>query len=255
MVRTLEAVGATLAERLREGASSAAVLTGRGAESVVPVLPPLLPLFPGGGLRKGSTVAVSGSASLLLALLAGASQSGSWCAAVGVPSLGAVAAAEIGVVLERLAFVPRPGAELAAVVAALIDGVDVVVIGQPSRLHVAEVRRLVARARQRGSVLVGFGGWHGADVRLSVAASEWRGLGAGSGHLRARQVRVRLEGRGSAARPRQADVWLPCVGGGVSEASTPSGAGLGGAGLGGAGLGGAGSFGGSEPRWAHEAAV
>jgi hypothetical protein len=216
MVRALEAVGATLAERLRGGAGPAAVLTERGAENIVPVLSPLAPLFPGGGLRRGSTAAVHGSASLLLALLAGASRAGSWCAAVGLPTLGAVAAAEAGVVLSRFALVPNPGSDLGGVVAALVDGMDVVAVGEPARLHAAEVRRLVARARQRGTVLVGFGGWHGADIRLSVADGAWHGLGRGSGHLRARQVSVRLEGRGSAARPRHIDVWLPSVGGGAA---------------------------------------
>ena len=50
-----------------------------------------------------------GSTSLALQLVAAASAAGSWVAAVGVPALGAVAAAEAGVVLERLALVPRPG--------------------------------------------------------------------------------------------------------------------------------------------------
>src|SRR5687768_8677422 len=139
MARALEAIGATLAERLRGGASPATLLADRGAESVVPVLAPLVPLFPGGGLRRGSTAAIQGSASLLLALLAGASRAGSWCAAVGTPSLGLLAAAEIGVELDRFAFVPNPGPDLAGVVAALVDGMEVVAVGQTGRLPVADV--------------------------------------------------------------------------------------------------------------------
>src|SRR5262245_20127568 len=54
-------------------------------ERLLPVLDPLAPLLPGGGLRRGSVVSVaSGSTSLALALLAGASAAGSWCAAVGL---------------------------------------------------------------------------------------------------------------------------------------------------------------------------
>ncbi|NBH10575.1 hypothetical protein GTY80_45970, partial [Amycolatopsis sp. SID8362] len=67
-----------------------------------------------------------GSTSLLLALLAPATAAGSWAAVVGLPSLGLAAAAEHGADLSRLALVPRPGAEFPAVVAALLDGVDVV---------------------------------------------------------------------------------------------------------------------------------
>jgi len=217
MSRPLEAVGVTLAQRLRGGAGPATTLTERGAENTLPVLSPLAPLLPGGGLRRGSTVAVRGSASLLLALLAGASRSGAWAAVVGVPTLGMVAAAEAGVVLERLALVPDPGTDLAGVLAALTDGMDVVALGSSGRLHVTEVRRLVARARQRGTVLIGYGGWPRADLRLSVQSPVWQGLGQGHGHLRARRVTVQLDGRGSAARPRRHDIWLPAVGGGVAE--------------------------------------
>jgi hypothetical protein len=216
MAPVLDTAGTTLAERLRNGASPAAVLGERGAENLIPVLPPLAPLFPAGGLRRGSTIAVEGSASLLLALLAGASQSGSWCAAAGLPRLSAVAAAEAGVVLSRFALVPDPGPELASVVAALADGVDVVAVGNPERLHAAEVRRLAARVRQRGAIIAGFGGWHGADVRLSVSGASWHGLGQGYGKLSARAVTVQLEGRGSAARPRRAEVWLPAASGGTA---------------------------------------
>jgi len=218
MTPPLEAVGATLAQRLRGGAGPATTLADRGTENILPVLSPLAPLLPAGGLRRGSTLAVHGSASLLLALLAGATRSGAWSAAVGLPRLGMVAAAEAGVVLERLALVPRPGTDLVGVLAALTDGMDLVAVAAPGRrLHSAEVRRLVARARQRGTVLVGFGGWPAADLRLSVRAAAWQGLGAGHGTLRARQVTVRLDGRGSATRPRHLDVWLPAADGGLAE--------------------------------------
>ena len=50
----------------------------------------------------------------------------------------------------------------------------------------------------------------------------WDGLGDGHGHLCARQVLVRCEGRGSAARPRWARMWLPAPGGGVAPANSPA---------------------------------
>src|SRR3954469_22577759 len=150
-----------------------------GVHRVLPVAPALSGLLPGRGLRRGSTVAVatgraapgSGGTSLLLALLAEASRSGSWCAVVGVPSLGAVAAAESGIALDRLALVPNPGPEWPTVVAALIDGVDLVVIAVPGPVSASMASRLAARARQRGCVLVAFGRWDGADVTLQVARS------------------------------------------------------------------------------------
>lgn len=146
----------------------AGVLAG---ERLLPVVPALESLFPGGGLRRGSTVAVTGSTSLALAVMAGPSAAGSWCAVVGLPALGLVAAAEMGVALDRLALVPAPGPEWPAVVAALLDALDVVMVGAGPWVRPADSRRLVARARERGAVLLVVGGWDGADVRLSVAGA------------------------------------------------------------------------------------
>lgn len=125
-VRLAEIRAAGLVRRASEHAEPAAVERG------LPLAPALRPLFPGGALRRGSTVALApsnaGQTSLLFALLAAASAAGSWCAAVGLPDLGLVAAAEAGVVVDRLALVPRPGPEWPGVVAALLDGVDIVVL-------------------------------------------------------------------------------------------------------------------------------
>ena len=201
----LASAPARLSESLPESARPVSLAGHR----MLPVVPPLSGLLPGGGLRRGSTVAVTGSTSLALAVLAGSSAAGSWCAAVGLPSLGLVAAGEAGVAVARLALVPSPGGEWAAVVAALLDALDVVLVRPPERVRAADARRLTARARERGAVLVPFGRWEGADVRLGVAAGEWHGLGHGHGHLRARLVEVVAEGRGAAARPRRARLWLP----------------------------------------------
>lgn len=220
--------------------ASAVADAGTGLDRLLPVLPELRPLLPGGGLRRGATVAVStggqgrtgpmsglsgiGATSLTLALLAGASRTGSWCAVVGMPTLGAVAAAEVGVDLGRLALVPDPGPDWSTVVAALLDGVDVVVAVFQAGLSVTIARRLAARARQRGSVLVPYGsGWEGADLVLEPVHGVWQGLDAGRGRLRARELTVRARGRGAASRPRQVRVWLPAPGGDVPSAPVRSG--------------------------------
>ncbi|MEU3457970.1 hypothetical protein ABZ671_30930 [Micromonospora sp. NPDC006766] len=187
-----------------------------GGHRVLPVRPELTGLLPHRGLRRGSTIAVgvgqprhSGGTSLLLALLAEASRAGSWCAVVGVPTFGAGAAAEAGIALDRLALVPHPGPEWPTVVAALIDGVDVVVAAVPATVSASVANRLAARARQRGSVLVPYGRWDGADVTLQVVRGVWEGLGAGRGRLRRREVTVSARGRGAAARAKEIKVWLP----------------------------------------------
>ncbi|WP_020662680.1 hypothetical protein [Amycolatopsis benzoatilytica] len=184
---------------------------------MLPVVPALADLLPGAGLRRGSVVAVHHSTSLLFALLAEATVAGAWAAVVGVPSLGIVAAAEHGVVVSRLALVPRPGAEYAAVMGALIDGVDLVVTESRSvRPDVA--RRLAARARHRGAVLLSLGQWPATDVEFHCIPGTWTGvLDRGAGHLQSRPVEVRVRGRGAAARPRSAPMLLPGPDGRVSR--------------------------------------
>ena len=224
-MRVGDAAGLSLVDRVRQGAAPATALAERATDRVLPVRPSLAPLLPWGGLRRGSTVAVEGSASLLFALLAEASEAGAWCAVVGLPALGAVAAAEAGVATERLALVPFPGPDVAAVAAALMDGMDVVVLGGTARLSAADGRRLAARARQRGAVLVPYGAWQGADLELSCTEGRWHGLGAGHGHLRSREVTVGARGRGAASRPRSARMLLPAAAGESAAGSTGTGTG------------------------------
>ena len=190
-------------------AAATATTTATSLEPrTVPVPEQLAVLLPWGGLRRGSVVAVHGSTSLLLALLSTASAAGSWTAVVGRPDLGLLAAAEAGVAVERLALVPRPGAQLAAVTAALMDGVELVAVAGVERLSTAEARRLTGRARHRGAVLLALGDWPGAEVRLHGKRMEWDGLGMGHGRLRSIHLTVQVTGRGAAARPRTAGVAL-----------------------------------------------
>lgn len=182
-------------------------------------------------MQRGSVVSVvgpagSGATSLALALVAGPSASGSWVAAVGLPWLGLPAAAEAGVNLGRLALVPAPEpAAWAGVVAALVDAFDVVLLRPERRARPADARRLTARARERGAVLVLLGptgGWReGPDVVLRIDRTRWEGLGDGHGRLRSRRVRVEATGRRRAARPRTADLSLP-VGGASPDPALPA---------------------------------
>jgi hypothetical protein len=137
-----------------------------------------------------------------------------------MPSLGLAAAAEYGVDLARLALVPRPGAELPAVVAALLDGVDLVAVHSET-VAATVARRLSARARHRGAVLLAFGAWPGADVELSCRRESWSGPEDGYGHLRERRARVRARGHGAAARPVSAELCLPAADGQVTRAVPP----------------------------------
>lgn len=174
----------------------------------LPVPTELAALLPD-GLRRGSTTAVTGSTSLLLTLLARACSEGAWAAVVGQPAVGLLAAAQAGVALERLAVVPRPGPDSPAVVAALLDGLDVVLVGPGAALTDGDRRRLAARARERGTALLSSVAWPGANVVLTAGAGRWDGVGQGEGRLRTHELRVTRSGRAGAGVPLSVDVTLP----------------------------------------------
>jgi nucleotide-binding universal stress UspA family protein len=215
---------AVLANRLspdlleRVGVSTLTGQTQVADADGLPVPEALTGLFPEGALRRGSTVTVSGSSSLILALVAETSKRPGWCAEVGSPLLGSAAAAQAGVVLDRFVRVARPGEQWASVVASLLEAFDLVVVHPPARAGQGDMRRLTARARERSAVLLVAGAWECAMINISVTRQRWQGLGAGHGYLRAREVEVQALGRGAAARPRVTRVWLPGIDGAVVPA-------------------------------------
>lgn len=197
------------------------------AERTLPVPPAFAGLIPQGGLVRGSTVVTSGSAatSLALALAGPATAAGSWCAVVGVAHLGLLAAAELGVALERTLLIADPGPqEWGGTVAALLDAVEIVLVQPTASITPTVQRRLVARARDRGSVLLQAGGrsevWAAQpDLTVAAGTSRWEGVGIGHGRLRARRVPVSVSGRRGAVRPREAELWLPGPDGQIAVAA------------------------------------
>jgi threonine dehydrogenase-like Zn-dependent dehydrogenase len=202
------------------------------------------------GLVRGQTVVCAGSAavSCALGLVAGVTQAGSWAAVVGMPSIGALAASSIGVVLERTVFIGHPDSHrtndarthrtndarthrtdddvqerIGAVLSALIDGIDLVVISRTcaSAVSPSLLRRLQTRAQSKGGVLVivGESSSVSADIRLTARTVQWEGLGEGYGHLRRRLVTLDMDGR-RCPRPRTHTVWLPDTRGALAPVDT-----------------------------------
>ncbi|MFW2514108.1 hypothetical protein ACNI3K_10055 [Demequina sp. SO4-13] len=169
---------------------------GRPAEDrpVLPLAPELESLLPE-GLGRGQVISVTGATSLMLMLAADASAAGSWTAAIGMPTVGVVAAARRGIALERFALIPHPGAQAAQAVGACVDGMDVVLLGERLALSDADRRRLASRTKERGGLIVAAGEWPGAHVTLTVERSSWDGLGAGDGRLIERELTVAVGGR------------------------------------------------------------
>ena len=159
---------------------------------------------------------------LCLALAAGASAAGAWCAVTGVPQLGVAAAAGVGLDPGRMLVIADPGAGWPQVVVSLLDGCELVLLRPPDRPSAGVRRRLEASLRRCGGVLVVAGDWEGAQARLFVARQEWAGIGTGHGRLRARRVQVVADGRGAAARARARWLWLPGPDGSVGLADQPA---------------------------------
>ncbi len=180
-----------------------------------------------GGLRRGSTVVLEnggapGATSVAFGLLAEATTAGLWCAVVGFPSFGVLAASELGVALDRLVLIPSASPRLTAVLAALLDGCDVVVAALGSPMSPGDARRLTARARERRCVLlvcpvgelfshrVGGGSWPEVpEVVLQVTANRYVGLGEGHGRLRGRLVEIVATRRRVSPRTLRSGIWLP----------------------------------------------
>jgi hypothetical protein len=167
-----------LAAKLVQSADDAA-LTDPDAARLLACPPELADLSPWpDGIRRGATVAAVGSTSLLMALMAPAMAAGSGAAVVGMPHFGVLAAGvDYRLPLEHLALVPAPGPDWATVVGALIDGIDLVVVGTPAGgVPEATARALMTRARQRGSVLLTTTAWPNCDVAIEGFRGQSLGL-------------------------------------------------------------------------------
>lgn len=212
-------------------------------ERVVPVAEPLADLLPQRGLVRGQAVACRGSAawSLALALGADATRAGSWMVVVGLPGFGLQAAAEAGVALERTVVVAAPPPDQWAVtLGAAVDGAEVVLAPADAALPASEARRVHARLRTRGSILLlldgsapsgavtsaavtSAAGTPGAvtpDLELSATTLVWEGIGQGDGRLVRRRVAVEVAGR-RARTGRRCEIYLPDAGGGSSAVVAP----------------------------------
>jgi hypothetical protein len=150
--------------------------------------------------------------SLAMTLMAKVSAEGGWCGVVGVPSFGYLAASELGIRLDQLALVPAPGGVWSEATAALLTGLDLVVVQPPGPVSGALARRLAARARRYRCTLVTLGSvWEGTDVRVAAIDQAWEGLHTGWGRLSARKIRIVASTR----LGQNIEMWLPAADGGI----------------------------------------
>lgn len=175
---------------------------------LMPTHEALADLLPDGGLREGATYALSPSSALVMALLAGPSRAGSWCAVVGLPEFGVEAAEAAGLDLDRLVLVPHPGDAWLTVTAAIADALSIVAVRPGRAASDGAIAKLAGRLRERGSTLLVLGPWPQAEAMISLTESRWSGLGDGHGYLSEREVTVTVSSK-RGGRPRSGRLMMP----------------------------------------------
>lgn len=185
----------------------------RSEHALLPLDAAFAALLPEEGLQTGTSYTVSPSPSLVLALISAASQKGLWCAVVGMPTLGAEAAAAFGINLDRLLLIPNPGDRWLSATSALAEVVPLIVVSPGAQTRDADVSRLSARLRDRGCTLLvtespGTARWPQSEGTIRLHNPQWHGLGAGWGLLSECTVTVTAQTRHS-PRPSSVRVLLP----------------------------------------------
>ena len=119
--------------------------------------------------QDSGVLTLQGSTTLLLAVLALRQGATGWCGVIGGDELGWCAATEVGLDLNRVLTVPAPlvnESSILTVTSTLLDGVDALLIGATvaARLRPQHRRRLLARARERGHLILTPAHWEGARI-------------------------------------------------------------------------------------------
>lgn len=159
---------------------------------IIPVPLALAEVLPG-GLRRRQAVELGVSAGLAVELIAHISGNGGVVAVVGWPELGYIGVPAAGGDLTKIVVIPDAGVDGLEVVAALVEGVDVVLYRNPvdSHLPAGRTRKLMAKLRAGRAALLTVG------LRLETSAPlitadiiGYRGIGPGVGRIQAVDMRV-----------------------------------------------------------------
>lgn len=178
----------------------------------------LMPIFPYGGLSRGLGVAFAGQGawSVAMAIWAEGLAEDGWLALVGLPDVNLVAAAELGIQLDRVLMIGTPPAQQwASVVAALCEAVDVIAVAPAARVNAQQARRVMARCREHDAVICHLGSlehWPepvDLTIQSATAWQDWSGIGEGHGFLQQRHVHVTISGRRAHSQTRSVSLAIP----------------------------------------------
>ena len=157
-----------------------------------------------GGLPRGAAAQVADCPALLVHLLAAVTAQGGCAAVVNHPQLAVAAVEAAGGDIDRLVLVPDSHPHTAAVLATLVEGMDMVIYhpltGQ-SEVTPTFARSVDARLKKSECSLVVCGGtWPSSRLSIDAEVSGVMGLGQGSGRVRAIELNGRVWGKAQPPR-------------------------------------------------------
>ena len=204
--------------QLIEGGSSptvTAVQAGVAEVATVDVPLWLREALAGQGFTRGAVTQVGNCPVALIHCIAAATAQGQCVAIVNYPSLALAAIDAAGGDLERIVFIPDATPHTAAVLGTLAEGMDMIVycpaavdgIDIAGRLNPTYVRPIEARVRKSECALVVCGAqWPGARLHVDWQITDVRGLGKGSGRVKAIGLTVKTWGKSQPPRTIYAEL-------------------------------------------------
>lgn len=196
----------SLRQKIRGIESAGSGPTSAEVDSRTPVpVPPWMGFFlQSQGLQRGSVTHISNCPAALVHMLAAVTAQGGCAAVVNHPNLAVAAVEAAGGDIDRLVLVPDAEPHTAAVLATLVEGMDMVLYRTPlgqSSVSPTFARPVDARLKKSECAFVVCGGqWPSARMHMELHVSGIIGLGQGSGRLRALEVSGRAWGKTQAPR-------------------------------------------------------
>lgn len=186
---------------------SAPIASGNDGSGVAPAPSWLAPYLRGGGFPRAAATQMSVCPAVLVDILASVTAHGGCAAVVNHPRLALAAVEAVGGDLERLVIVPDASPHVAAVVATLAEGMDMVMFNAAvdanarGELHSGFTRPVDARvSKSHCALLVSGAQWSSARHHVEANVHAVHGLGWGSGRVRGIEVAGTTWGR---AQPPQ----------------------------------------------------
>lgn len=159
-------------------------------------------VLPYDGLVRRTVSECSDTPVLVAEIIAQISGCGGSVAIVGWPDLAYAAVATQGGDLSRIVVVPDPGSDPLGIISVLFSGLDLVVFrSAPHQLTPAQARPLLGKLRGGTAALLSVGmSVPSPGLRMDAKIVGFRGIGEGSGRIRAIDLQVETTWKGGSRR-------------------------------------------------------